>query len=1190
MPNRLIDETSPYLLQHAHNPVDWYPWGEEALARAKAEDKPILLSIGYSACHWCHVMERESFEDEATAQAMNATFVNIKVDREERPDLDEIYMSAVQAFTGGHGGWPMTVFLTPEGKPFFGGTYFPPEPRQGMPSFRQVMEHVFKLWSYERAQVTELTRKLDQRLASLSRLPAPEGELRKNWLTSLCDEVAGDFDAENGGLGTAPKFPPHATLMALLVHHALAGDADALDMATATLDGMAKGGMYDLLGGGFARYSVDAEWRVPHFEKMLYDNGQLVPVYLAAHQLTGSAHYARIARETLDWALREMQLEHGAFAASQDADTEGVEGKFFSWTPEELRQVVGVLDGITLCGLLQVTDAGTFEHGMSVLRLEEPYEALPAEQQALLDRCLPKLLAHRATRTPPGRDDKVITAWNGLMISALARGAWVLDEPRYAEAAARAFAHIQRAMVVDGRLMRTFKDGRAHVPAFLDDHSFLLAGLLDLYEATFEPRWLQAALYLADDTVTWFWDEATQGFFYTGHDAEPLVTRSRKIFGGAEPSGSSVAALCFARLAALAGREDLGAIADAVLRSMQPLVDRAPRILAVEAQAVPLRTGSGLEVGLTGDRDSDAFAALAAPLRRTFLPQAVRAAVHTPEEAALAHFMAERPLDGPPTAYVCQGFSCKLPVQDAAELQAQLDEVRTLAPKQPAAKPSPFSRPAPEPDAAPVRAPALPTGAENWLNGAPLSLEELRGQVVVLDFWTYCCINCLHVLPVLADIEARFAREPVVVIGVHAAKFPTEQERESVALAIDRHDVRHPVVLDPEHQLWSQYAIRSWPTLVLIDATGRIAFTRPGEANADDLAAAIQLLLDRGRDDGSLTAPVWQRPEPKPRDTLLSFPGKLSSHPDAAAQLRGEPAWGEHTRVYVSDTGHHRILECTVTRDEQGWPVLHTERVFGGEPGFSDGADARFFEPQGTARDGRTLYVADTGNHAVRAIDLDTGAVTTVAGTGQRGEGLGEGDFSDPTTIPLRSPWDVAAQDGVVFIAMAGTHQLWILLTHQGQVAPFIGSGGEGHVDGSAQEAALAQPSGLTLLGRHLFWVDSETSSLRVYDLAERTVGTLAGKGLFDFGDVDGPATQALLQHPLGITVAAGAIYVADTFNHKLKRLGLEANRQLQSVTGPVLREPGGLCTLGEFVLIADTGNHRLMALHTGTGELREVG
>jgi uncharacterized protein YyaL (SSP411 family) len=447
LPNRLADETSPYLQQHQDNPVDWYPWGKEALARARAEDRPILLSVGYSACHWCHVMAHESFEDDATAAEMNRRFVNIKVDREERPDLDEIYMKAVQTFTGGHGGWPMTLFLTPDGRPFFGGTYFPPQPRHGMPSFRQVMERAEQMYRrYKGKELDQMTDELLRSIASQSRLPAPAKSLEGDWLGSLQREAESDFDEAEGGFGGAPKFPPHGTLACPVG----AARPRALEMVTRTLDGMIKGGMYDHLGGGFARYSVDAEWRIPHFEKMLYDNAQLVPIYVDAGTLTGAAHYHRIARETCDFVLRDLATSEGAFTSALDADSEHEEGKAYVWTPRELREVVGIMDGSRAAMLLQVTDDGLVRARHERAAIGVPPRVARRSRSPLLTSAFPKLKAVRDRRVQPGRDDKVLTAWNALMISALAHAGFALDEQRYVDAAVRAASFLESTLVRDG--------------------------------------------------------------------------------------------------------------------------------------------------------------------------------------------------------------------------------------------------------------------------------------------------------------------------------------------------------------------------------------------------------------------------------------------------------------------------------------------------------------------------------------------------------------------------------------------------------------------------------------------------------------------------------------------------------------------------------------------------------------------
>ncbi len=666
MSNRLVDETSPYLLQHAHNPVDWWPWGDEALAEASATDRPILLSIGYSACHWCHVMERESFEDDDTAAVMNALFVNIKVDREERPDVDELYMKAVQAFQRGAGGWPMTVFCTPDGKPFFGGTYYPPTSRHGMPSFRDVMHHMARTWTERRGEAERIGEQLTDFLIQHSVLPPP-AVVTDGWLAPLARSATRDYDATRGGFGGAPKFPPHGLLQALLAHHHRTKDASTLEMVVTTLDGMARGGLYDLLGGGFARYSVDPDWRVPHFEKMLYDNAQLVPVYTDAWKVTRDPHYARIVRETLTWCDREMTLPHGGFAASLDADSEGVEGKYFAWTPAQLRELLGE-DGDRVAAMLQVTGAGTFEHGTSVLRLDVPPERRTADERACLENALPKLFEARSRRIAPDRDDKVITAWTALMISAYARAAAAFDEPEWAATAGRAARFLLDEVTVDGRLMRTYKDGRARLPGYADDHGALVNALVDLWEATFDPAWLDAAVALADQLVALFWDDEAGGLFYTGRDTPPLIARSKNPIGGAEPSANGLAALAFTRLAALVDREDLGARADIILSHYATYLEHAPRALGVEALAGAWRATGGRELGIVGDVDE--AAPLLAVARAHYQPFTVVAL--SPGCDSPIPWMADRPSAAGPTAYLCEGRVCRAPTSSPEALDLQL--------------------------------------------------------------------------------------------------------------------------------------------------------------------------------------------------------------------------------------------------------------------------------------------------------------------------------------------------------------------------------------------------------------------------------------------------------------------------------------------------------------------------------------
>jgi uncharacterized protein YyaL (SSP411 family)/thiol-disulfide isomerase/thioredoxin len=1161
MPNRLAGETSPYLLQHANNPVDWFPWGTEALERAKAEDKPILLSVGYSACHWCHVMERESFEDHATAELMNRDFINIKVDREERPDLDEIYMRAVQAFTGGHGGWPMTVFLHPDGRPYFGGTYFPPEPSRGMPSFGQVMARATELYRNDRSMLDKLSGQVLEAIDHGGRaLPAPN-EANDDWLAAIADAANEDFDEKWAGFGGAPKFPPHGVLAALLAHHRKTGAKRSLEMVTRTLDAMARGGMYDLLGGGFARYSVDARWCIPHFEKMLYDNAQLVPVYLDAYAITGDESYRAIAEETLAWAVREMQDDSGGFYSAQDADSEGVEGKFFVFKPNEMSEEAAAL--------FSVTEEGNFEHGFSALRLAKERRAdLSAEQRALFDRVRLELYTYRDQRIWPGTDDKVLASWNAMMISAFAKSARVLGDRAHRAIAERAAKFILGSMVQDGRLLRTYKNGRSHILAYAEDYVLLSAALLDLYETTFDPSWLQWAAHFADETVRLFWDEAEGGLFLTGHDAEKLVARTKTFISGATPSGNGAAALLFARLDAMLDRRDLGDKADHILRGYEAYVERAPRALGIEAIAHAWRRGGTQEIGIAGDDDR-----FLAELHKRYLPFSVIA-----KSDPLIPWMEGRPVvAGKTTAYVCRDRACRAPATELDSFIAELDLIQRPEPKKPPA----LGR---------VRAPKMPVDPSLWLNTErPLSLEELEGQIVVLDFFTYCCINCMHVLPELEAIEKRFAKDPVVVIGVHSAKFTAEKERENVRRAIHRHRITHPVLLDSEHTMWSEHAISAWPTVVVLDATGRVAWRKSGEVEREELGKVVARLLEEGREAHQLNERLAITPDEDEGESTLYFPGKTHVFPDAQTQSLGLDPFGVDSRLYIADSGHHRIIEAQMAIGAAGFPEARIMRIFGsGEPGLRDGSvgDAQFRAPQGIYRFENRLYVADTENHALRVIDLENGYVKTLAGTGRRGTG-GRGDPARPKEMSLRSPWDVACLEGGVFLAMAGTHQIWVYLPDQEQIGPMIGSGREAHVDGPVGEAALAQPSGLALFGHLLFFADSETSSIRLADLRNNQVATVVGRGLFDFGDVDGRGDIVRLQHPLGVAAIDGKVYVADTFNDKIKLIELDG--VVVSTLSSGVREPGGLAIAGDFLIVADTANHRISAVHRTTGETRPI-
>ncbi len=688
--NRLASETSPYLLQHAHNPVDWFPWGPDALARAKLLDRPIFLSIGYAACHWCHVMERESFEDEATAAFMNDRFIAIKVDREERPDLDQIYMGAVQAMTGS-GGWPMSVFLTPEGRPFYGGTYFPDTPRHGLPSFRQVLEGIDRAWREQRADIEASGARLVSQLAAGSRNAAAGAAPTPAVLDAAVELIQRGFDSGNGGWGGAPKFPQPMTIE-LLLRRAWAGDSRALPMARRSLDRMADGGIRDQLGGGFHRYATDAIWLVPHFEQMLYDNGQLARAYLHAWALTGEARYRSVATGTLDYITRELTTPDGAFAASQDADTDGVEGATFTWRPDEVRDALGD-DAALFSTAYGVSDAGNWE-GVTILSrvratadLAKLYALAPADVEARLDRARKRLCALRGRRPQPARDDKALAAWNGLAIGALADAARLLsyaddgaaDAARYRAAAERAAGVILTGLLgEDGRLRRSWKDGRASGQGVLEDYADLADGLLALYEATFDERWFTTARSLADAILERFADPEG-GFFDTATDHERLVTRPRELQDNATPSGGAMATLVLLRLAALTGDGRYRNAAERALAAITPYTSRYPTAFAMWLQAIDFALAPVAEVAIVGDPADEATRALLAVALGSFAPNRVIAVLaDASASSAVPLLEARTQVDGRPTAFVCRGFACRLPVGDPEALRDQLAEVAAL--------------------------------------------------------------------------------------------------------------------------------------------------------------------------------------------------------------------------------------------------------------------------------------------------------------------------------------------------------------------------------------------------------------------------------------------------------------------------------------------------------------------------------
>jgi uncharacterized protein len=651
MANRLANETSPYLLQHKDNPVDWYPWGEEALARARDEERPILLSIGYSACHWCHVMERESFEDPETAALMNDRFVSIKLDREERPDLDSIYMEACQAMTG-QGGWPLNVFLTPEQVPFFAGTYFPPDSRMGMPSWRSVLEAVATAWDGHRDEIRAGGEQIAQRLRGGALLQPSEQPLGESALDGAVEVLRTLYDRANGGFGQAPKFPPASAIEFLLRR----GETE---MSAHTLRAMASGGMYDQVGGGFARYSVDPYWLVPHFEKMLYDNALLARVYLHGWQVTGEPLFRTVVEETLDWALREMRGPEGGFFSALDADSEGVEGKFYVWSVEEMRAALAELpDADEAIAWFGATDRGNFEgRNIPVRGPGEP------EGRAEWRR---RLYEVRAERVWPGLDDKRLSSWNALMISALADAGAVLERTDYLEAAGAATDFVLRELRDDrGRLLRSWKDGRAKLNAYLEDHAFLLEALLSLYEATFDPRWFAEARALADTMIERFADDEHGGFFETSSDHERLVARRKDLEDHPIPAGNSSAAYGLLRLAALTGEHEYGARAESVLRLLHELAPKHPQAFGHLLQALDFRLAQVKEVALVGAE----LRPLERVVRDSFRPHIVIAGGE-PDGVPLLE--GREPVEGRPTAYVCEQFACRAPVTEPAELESLL--------------------------------------------------------------------------------------------------------------------------------------------------------------------------------------------------------------------------------------------------------------------------------------------------------------------------------------------------------------------------------------------------------------------------------------------------------------------------------------------------------------------------------------
>ncbi len=679
-PNRLVNEQSPYLRQHAYNPVDWYPWGEEALKRAREENKPILLSIGYSACHWCHVMERESFENETIARLMNENFVPIKVDREERPDLDQIYMDAVQLITG-RGGWPLTMFLTPDGRPFFGGTYWPPEDRHGMPGFGRILTAVANAYRSGAREVSHNVEKLTEALGALSSYEPAAGEMRRDLAVAAARSLAGAYDSINGGIGGAPKFPNTFVFSLFLRVFAGEGDEAMGEMVRHTLKKMARGGIYDQIGGGFHRYSVDERWMVPHFEKMLYDNALLARLYADAGRALNEAEFLAVSREILDYVLREMTSPEGGFYSSQDADSEGEEGKFFLWTLREVERIVGPDLAPIAERYFDITEEGNFEQRNILHRTIEPADAArmfgktEEEIESAIAAIRAKLLAARNQRVHPGRDEKILTAWNAMMISAFAEGYRAHHEPRYLEAARRAAEFILRTMW-DGRaLKRSYKDGVARFNAYLEDYALLAGAMLDMYQASLDSAWLERARMLADVILDRFLDRQKGGFYFTSDDHEALITRSKAAFDGSTPSGNSAAVMALLRIGEYTGEDRYRAEAERTLKLFREFIEKQPFGFSHMLEAVDLYHRGPTEVVLAGERNSAEFREWMDRLGLLYVPNLALFAADSGGsiERLPEQVRGKTQRDGRLTAYVCRDRTCSAPITDFKELARELE-------------------------------------------------------------------------------------------------------------------------------------------------------------------------------------------------------------------------------------------------------------------------------------------------------------------------------------------------------------------------------------------------------------------------------------------------------------------------------------------------------------------------------------
>ncbi len=682
--NHLTKEKSPYLLQHAGNPVDWYPWGAEAFQKAKEEDKPIFLSIGYATCHWCHVMAHESFEDEEVARLLNKHYVAIKVDREERPDVDKIYMFVCQSLTG-RGGWPLSIFMTPEGKPFFAGTYFPKLKRMGTPGFIDVLEQIASMWQNERASILKSSEAITGAIQPRSDSDESEDIVSVETLKKGYAQLARVFDPNWGGFGPAPKFPTPHHLTFLLRWHKRSGDSMVLEVVEKTLKTMRSGGIFDQIGFGFHRYSVDEKWLVPHFEKMLYDQAVLAMVYTEAYQATGKVEFARVAREIFTYVLRDMTDVDGGFYSAEDADSEGKEGLFYVWTPREVKAHLGKETGDLFCRFYGITEAGSFEEGRSIPHVRMSARSFAAKEgmdltrlETVLEDARGRLFQIREKRVHPLKDDKILTSWNGLMIAAFAKGYQVLGHQAYVDAAQRAAGFILRNLrTADGRLLRRYRQGDAAYPGYLDDYAFLVWGLIELYEAIFEISYLEEAIALNDTMIDIFWDKQGGGLYFTGKGNEPLITRSKEIYDGALPSGNSVAALNFLRLGRMTGNVDLEHRAEKLVQAFSSQVTDQPMAYTQLLIALDFMIGPSREIVIAGEPSLNTTRAMVSIVQRRFLPNKVlllrRQGPEGKRLSALSPFVeAMTPLNHQPTVYLCEQYACQVPIKDVGQLEAVL--------------------------------------------------------------------------------------------------------------------------------------------------------------------------------------------------------------------------------------------------------------------------------------------------------------------------------------------------------------------------------------------------------------------------------------------------------------------------------------------------------------------------------------